>query len=1210
MFATIFKFEMRRWLSNWPFYIYFALFFGLGFIIMAAAAGFFDSLSVTTTSNTYINSPSAINALMNALSQMVFFIIPTVLGATLYRDYKYNVHSILYSYPITKFDYLNGKFWSGFLATALISFSVGLAFFIATLLPFANEALLGPTRIWAYVQSYLLFVLPNIFFVGSILFVLVSLSRNIYVGFIFVIILFILQAILSSFTANMDNRYVAALLDPSGQEALSYVTKYWTVEEQNTNNLPFSGVILLNRLIYIGIGALVFGLYYWSFKFSMVPIALGKPKKSERITKNNFDTIQRVSLSKVFYLYDFKSYLKSAIKLSRYDFRMITRNWIFITLLVIILIFVGMAAYTLGQEIYGTKSLATSWKVTDAIHSSISGFAELIVMLFTGYILQTARINRINLMQDATAVPDWALFGSKLIAIFKVIFMLQLLSFVACITVQLLYGYYAIDWGHYFQVIFVFNWLEMIPLIALSFLVHALVRNYLLGFVALIAVMIIWNQLNKIGVEHSIFHFNSGSYGAYSEMNGFGSVREYYFYKIYWLFFSVICLIFTLLWIDRGVLSSFTSRLKNIGNRLNKPTLSLLLVSTTGLGGLGGAIYYHDTQTEPYYTAQEQELQQVDWEKKYKKYQTYPQPRIVDVYVDMDLEPSKRNYNAKAQYILVNKTQKAIDTLLVNHSDNLVQLSFNLANQHVFNDSILHFRMYRLQQALQPGDTIKMSFEVANRANTWLRDKSPVIENGTFINNMLFPSIGYSEDGEISHHDVREKYGLPPKEIMPDPTDPHAQDNNYISSDADWITFETVVSTDTDQIAIAPGYLIKEWTADNRRYFHYKMDQKIINFFAYNSARYEVKRDKINEVNLEIYYHKGHQANLEHMMNGMKDAIGYYSKAFSPYQHKQARIIEFPASQGTFAQAFANTMPFSEGIGFIADVNPANPDEVNYPYSVTAHEMAHQWWAHQVIGAKAKGATMLSESLSEYSSLKVLEKRHGKLQMRRFLKDALDKYLMGRRNEWKLENPLVRNENQQYIHYNKGSLVMYTMSDLLGEDKFNAVLSNYLQRVRYQEAPYTVATELVDDLRKATPDSLQYLITDLFETITLYDNSLREAKVTELSDGKFQIDLDLWIAKYRSQGKGERIYEDQPNTKLVLETGKTKIESLPLADYIEVAVFADSKVDGKPLYLKRHRFDKIDNRIQLIVDQKPALVILDPYSKLIDMDSEDNEKKL
>lgn len=321
--------------------------------------------------------------------------------------------------------------------------------------------------------------------------------------------------------------------------------------------------------------------------------------------------------------------------------------------------------------------------------------------------------------------------------------------------------------------------------------------------------------------------------------------------------------------------------------------------------------------------------------------------------------------------------------------------------------------------------------------------------------------------------------------------DMNARKNTYISEDADWITFETTVSTDEDQIAIAPGYLQKEWVKDGRKYYHYKMDSKMLNFYAFNSARYEVKRDKWKDINLEIYYLKGHEYNLDRMMEAMKRSLAYYSENFSPYQHKQVRIIEFPNTMGSFAQSFANTIPFSEAIGFIAQVDEDNPDAVDYPFSVISHEVAHQWWAHQVIGANVKGATLMSESLSEYSSLKVLEHKYGKFQMRKFLKDALNQYLTGRTREWKEENPLMYNENQQYIHYNKGSLVLYAMSDYLGEKNFNNILKGYVNEVAFQEAPYTNSIEFVDHIRRATPDSLQYLIKDMFETITLYDNKVK-----------------------------------------------------------------------------------------------------------------------
>jgi ABC-2 type transport system permease protein len=135
-------------------------------------------------------------------------------------------------------------------------------------------------------------------------------------------------------------------------------------------------------------------------------------------------------------------------------------------------------------------------------------------------------------------------------------------------------------------------------------------------------------------------------------------------------------------------------------------------------------------------------------------------------------------------------------------------------------------------------------------------------------------------------------------------------------------------------------------------------------------------------------------------------------------------------------------MPFSEGIGFIADVDDTDDSGVDYPFAVTAHEVAHQWWAHQVIGADVMGATLLSESMAEYVSLKVIEKSQGKNKMRTFLKEALDGYLLQRTLERKREKPLMYNDGQGYIHYQKGSMVLYALSDYVGEKKMNGAIQN------------------------------------------------------------------------------------------------------------------------------------------------------------------------
>ena len=118
------------------------------------------------------------------------------------------------------------------------------------------------------------------------------------------------------------------------------------------------------------------------------------------------------------------------------------------------------------------------------------------------------------------------------------------------------------------------------------------------------------------------------------------------------------------------------------------------------------------------------------------------------------------------------------------------------------------------------------------------------------------------------------------------------------------------------------------------------------------------------------------------MIAARRPASHYYEKNFSPYQFKQYRILEFPRYRG-FAQSFPNTVPFSEGIGFIGRME--KPTDIDFTYFVTAHELGHQWWGHQLIGGRVEGSNMMSETLAEYSALQVMQQKYGEDNMHKFL---------------------------------------------------------------------------------------------------------------------------------------------------------------------------------------------------------------------------------
>jgi hypothetical protein len=308
----------------------------------------------------------------------------------------------------------------------------------------------------------------------------------------------------------------------------------------------------------------------------------------------------------------------------------------------------------------------------------------------------------------------------------------------------------------------------------------------------------------------------------------------------------------------------------------------------------------------------------------------------------------------KGRYSLTNRSSEAISEI---HISLMPELDLQMLDipgaslTHV--EEALGYRIYELRTPLAAGADLTMDFDVAWTTPGFSNNGhgAEITSNGTFFNNgAAFPQIGYQRSQELQDNNTRRRFDLPPVQRAASIDDPDALMKSGLGGSGR-VNFETIVSTSTGQTALAPGYLIRDWQENGRHYFHYRMDTPIWNFYSFMSAEYEVKKDiwtsaAGDEVAIEVYY--VHDYNIDTMIRSTKNSLDYFTENFSPYQYRQFRILEFPRFQGTFAQAFPNTIPFSEAIGFIADLR--DPREIDYVFYVTAHELAHQWWGHQEIG--------------------------------------------------------------------------------------------------------------------------------------------------------------------------------------------------------------------------------------------------------------------
>ncbi|MEP3969591.1 MAG: ABC-2 transporter permease, partial [Nonlabens sp.] len=401
MFSTIFIHEIKTWFKKPLFYVFAAIFLILGMLVMAEPAGFFDGDNATTTSNSFINSPFEILKSISLISIFCYLMIPTFVGSTIYRDFKNNMHNVLYSYPIKKWEYLLAKYCAGISIYLILIFLIVVGLMIGGYLPGTNPELLGPFHLWNYVQPFLIVVVPNVIFYSAIVFAIIVFTRNMNVGFMSILTLIIVQLIVTSFVDQVEDPFWLALADPLGIVATDQTTKYWTPIEQSYLMLPFKDMILWNRVLWAGVSLLILGIVIARFNFAQNAVTLFKSKKSKKITKENTSGISKIILPTVSTDFSLKGQLSTLWHLIKSDTKYIIYGWpfIIISFLTIVLTFVMM--FNSGL-IFSTPLLPKTWVMLGIPSGYVLLFSFLLIFLYSGFLIDRSNSAHIKQIVDVT----------------------------------------------------------------------------------------------------------------------------------------------------------------------------------------------------------------------------------------------------------------------------------------------------------------------------------------------------------------------------------------------------------------------------------------------------------------------------------------------------------------------------------------------------------------------------------------------------------------------------------------------------------------------------------------------------------------------------------------------------------------------------------------------------------------------------------------
>lgn len=1186
----IFRFELRyQWRS--PLFLIVALSFGLlAFLAMASE----DVTVGGGTDNLNLNASFAIIQTQYVFSVILMFAAAAFAAQPIIRDFDSRTAEMVFVTGISPLSYLIGRFLGGWFFTFMVGVSVVLFTMLATTMPWLDQERIGAFSFAPYSFSLWAIYLPTSFVLCALFFSVSALTRSMLAAYLAAMVLMICYVVLAVNTDAETIEFTASF-DPFGIIPFSEVTRYWTVFERNESIPAIAGSLAVSRTLWVCIGLLLLVLTSVFYRFRMP--GKGKDGKSGRdssidvpVTSTSF---AGVSLDDVR-----TSSVRQFLSQLRMELRGVFRSYPFYVILAFGIFNVLGSLAAGGGQIYGTDLLPVTGVMMRAIAGSFLFILFIILAFYSGDLVHRERDVRVSELLDSSPFASGIVITAKWVALVLVVISLLAIATATAIIMQLVGGYTAIEPMVYLIGVFGNLGWDMYVLAALAVFLQVLSPNKFIGMLLFIVVFLALQVLSGFGFEHPLYSLGTPN-APHTDMNQFGHFLEPLFtIGAYWGLFAILLLIASHLFMQRGTRASWSERLKIARERFTPFVASLAVLTFGAFVALGGWIYYNTNVLNEYVTSDDLEERQADYEKAYKKYEHALQPQMISVDAVVELFPEERRIESRANAVMENSWAEPISEVIVSIvpelTVNAVSVEGGVLVEGVERDG---FYRYELSPPMAPGERRDVSWDLSwtNPGFVASGSSTRIVYNGTFVNNTeIMPIAGYDSGRELQDNNTRRQYDLGPIQRALKIDDPKglrvAQFGVNRRTD-----FRVVLSTVAGQTAISPGYLKRDWQEDGRHYFEYEMDVPILAFFSFQSARYEVARDNWNDVAIEVYYHDAHSTNVDRMIDGTKRSLDYFTKAFSPYQYRQFRIQEFPRYE-SFAQSFPNTIPFSEAIGFTADLS--DEEDIDYVFYVTAHELAHQWWAHQVIGANVQGGTMIVETLAQYSALMVMQERYGAGKMRRFLRYELDRYLSDRGGERIEEMPLALVENQQYIHYRKGSVVMFALADAIGEDKVNQALATFIDKHAFKDGGvYPTALDLVAEFREVAGPEYDRFITDLFEKITLFDLKVTEASFEERDDGKFDVAMTVSVAQVESDGEGQ-------------ETPMEADVTLDIGVFGELDSEYGTDDLPPPLVLERHRLTSGEHEFSFVVEEEPDRVAIDPYVKMIDRRSDDNLKAL
>ncbi|MGB0522917.1 MAG: ABC transporter permease [Flammeovirgaceae bacterium] len=1048
--SSIFTFELKTWLRKPLPYIFFISLWGLAFLVTAI-----PQLPIgNSTGNTLINAPIIISKTILILSAVGMLMIAAIASASVINDYESGFSKIYYSLPFSKSQYFFGKYLSAYAVLVLVFLAIPIGVFSASYMPWLNSTQLGAFQFWHYLHPILLWLLPSLFFFGSLFYALACLFRNAQVVYVGGILCYVLYLISYFSISRFSDFSVAAILDPFGILTEEYVSNYWTIEQQNTLVVPFSGAVLQNRLMYGLIGAIVLGISFYRFRLKDFASNLGKRKQVTvvKTMKPSFQFMQELPASNPHVLS-----LKQLFARSFFEFKLTVANRFFLIILFAAFLLILLTNWSLYAQ-FGVPIAKHTAAMIEAKEGPFPLFMLLILVVYAGDLVHRDRKYKFAGINDALPISNELLLGAKLLNLFYITSLMFFAIIVAGVLVQLMDGFYHIDFGLYLMDNFLFSLPIYFFFAIIIFILHIVAPNEYIGHALVLIFWLVRGALFSLGYEDHLVHYGRLPEHFYSEINGFfpfSQTTAWFF--VYWLCPTILFISIALRLWKRGDRMNLLERFRKANHKMSRWGL-------VGIGLLwllvGSFLYYQTVVVNDSLSKLELTGLMEAKKEQYEGVSTTVQPEVTRVKIQAKHFPESRKHEFELAYTLRNDYESAIDTIIINLPPKDAYDFEIEANASLFQlvDANEQLGVYflKLANSLQADEAITINMTMNHRVLAFndLAFKHQLLPNQSYFSMEDFPKIGFG--------------------------------NSFLNT---VYQVDCQVSTAYQLATSFPSKETKLSEAIKNIHFGGKGAAAV---GWYVMKEHEQLEFQEGDFSGRVFFQTDYAQNA-------KIALAAVQRVYRTFQQYDLRYPSNTLSIVQQARGYKNSLNTHIGLIGIDEVfgwlmNDLTEENFDYFSFYIAREIMKSHLNYHLSKERQAHHPFLVDALAEYFAYDFIHQQH----------IPVKPYLKRRHNGYLSQRPAVKDENTQRIsashHAAKGFFALVGLANHMGQESFNELFYDFIQQLSNGGLTKDQFEHFFELVTEKMPKASSYYPELAMKKVLFYDNRIESAEVEAQGD--------------------------------------------------------------------------------------------------------------